>query len=717
MAPLMPELPQQSFWITCPNGFHALLKQEIQTLTGVEAEDWSRGLRLSGSLALAYRLCLWSRLANRVYLALGQTDDVSQEGLQALVESVQWDHHLRPTGTLKVTFNGHLPGIDDERFGAMKVKDFMVDQIRRQHGVRPDVDRDQPDINVWVQVSRKRIDMGLDLSGDSLHRRGYRRATGPAPLKENLAAAVLYAANWPERAARGESFIDPLCGSGTLVAEAAMMAADLAPGLMRPSFGFEKWLGHERSTWNELLAEARQRRQEGEARMPAVLGYDADGGVVASANQTLERLGISRQSRCYKKPLADWSVPTHLPMKAGLVACNPPYGERLGNKPELLALYRRLGQLATTDLSEWTLAMLTSDTLLARETGLRAQQKVRFFNGPIETHLYLFEPGQQAQPASSAHQAQDDALRNRLLKNLKQRQKWAKRQGIEAYRLYDADLPEFALAVDLYPGCLHVQEYAPPKDIPEEKSRQRLMHALAILGEVTGLPAESIVLKQRQRQKGRQQYERQAERGEFFTVQEFGVSLNVNLHDYLDTGLFLDHRPTRHWIQQQAKGKRFLNLFCYTGAATAHAAVGGAAQTTSVDLSRTYLNWAKDNLRLNGLVPGGHHRFIQADCLLWLAENREQFDLIFLDPPTFSNSARMSDTLDIQRDHPALLKDAMAALAADGVLVFSNNFRRFKLDQSIIEQYDVKEVTHLTVPEDFKRKRPHQCWLLRHKKA
>lgn len=715
MPQLMPEQPMQTFWITCPNGFHALLKEEIQALTGSEAEDWSRGLQLKGELPLAYRLCLWSRLANRVYLALGQTDDVSQEGLEALIDAVQWDHHIRPTGTLKVTFNGHLPGIDDERFGAMKVKDVMVDQIRRQHGVRPDVDRDQPDISVWVQVSRKRIDLGLDLSGDSLHRRGYRRATGPAPLKENLAAAVLLAADWPKRAARGESFIDPLCGSGTLVAEAAMMAADLAPGLMRQHFGFENWLGHDRTAWNDLLAEARQRRQEGEAKMPVVLGYDADGGVVASANQTLERLGVSRQSRCYKKPLTDWSLPTHLPMTPGLVACNPPYGERLGNKPELLALYRRLGQLATTELTEWTMGILTSDTLLARETGIRAQQKLRFFNGPIETHLYLFEPGQQVQPASSAHQEQDNALRNRLLKNLKQRQKWAKKQGIEAYRLYDADLPEFALAVDVYPGCLHVQEYAPPKEIPEEKSRQRLMHALAILGEVTGLPAESIVLKQRQRQKGRQQYERQAERGEFFTVQESGVALNVNLHDYLDTGLFLDHRPTRLWIQQQAKGKRFLNLFCYTGAATAHAAVGGASQTTSVDLSRTYLNWAKDNLRLNGLVPGGHHRFIQVDCMAWLAENREQFDLIFLDPPTFSNSARMSDTLDIQRDHPALLKDAMAALAPDGVLIFSNNFRRFKLDESIADQYNVKEVTHLTVPEDFKRKRPHQCWHLRHK--
>lgn len=704
-----------TFWVTCPQGFHRLLKPEITEITGRPATDWSRGLAFEGHLSDAYRLCLWSRLANRVHLALGQTGDVSMDGLTALIDGIDWDRHVRPGGTLRVDFHGRMNGIDDPRYGAQKVKDVIVDQMRARHGIRPSVERDKPDIVVFVQAGRQRLDLGLDLSGDSLHKRGYRQATGPAPLKENLAAAVLMAADWPRRAAAGEAFIDPLCGSGTLVVEAALIAADAAPGLMRRHFGFDGWLGHDRGLWNDLVSEARQRRQEGEAGMSPVLGYDADGGVVARANETLERLGLSRQARCYHKSLDGWTRPTHWALQPGLVCCNPPYGERLGNKPQWLALYRRLGELAQSELSDWTLGVLTSDAVLARETGLKANAKERFFNGRLETHLYLFAPGERQGQVSPAQAEQDSALRNRLQKNLKQRRKALKGKDIEAYRLYDADLPEFALAIDVYGDQLHVQEYAPPRQIPEDKARARLLHALAVLGEVMAVPADHIVLKQRQRQKGRAQYERQNESGDFFTVREEGVQLQVNLRDYLDTGLFLDHRPTRHWLQQQAKGKRFLNLFCYTGAATAHAYVGGAASTTSVDLSRTYLNWARENLRLNGGRPDAQHRFIQTDCLQWLTECRERFDLIFLDPPTFSNSARMSDTLDIQRDQRALIDSVMKVLAKDGLLVFSNNYRKFKLDPDLEERYSVSDKTALSVPFDFQQKRPHRCWHLRHK--
>lgn len=702
-------------WITCPNGFHGLLKREITNITGMIPRDWARGMALDAPLIEAYRLCLWSRLANRVYLPLGQSADMSMDGLKYLVSSINWDDHVRPSGSLRVDFQGHLPGIDDSRFGGQKVKDHIVDQMRERHGVRPDVDRDSPDISVVVLIGRKRIDLALDLSGDSLHRRGYRRATGPAPLKENLAAALLMAANWPDRVRNGESFIDPLCGSGTVVIEAAMMASNFAPGLLRQRFGFEGWLGHDRGGWNELLADARNKRMEGEQTMVPVLGYDADGGVVAGANETLERLGLSRQTRCYHKPLAQWARPTHLALKPGLVVTNPPYGERLGNKPELLALYHQLGSLALTELTDWTMAVLTADVVLARETGLRAAEKLRFFNGPIETHLYVFPVGDRAARQPSQQVAQDDALRNRLIKNMKLRQKWLKKENIEAYRLYDADLPEFAIAVDCYGDSLHVQEYAPPKEIPEEKARQRLMHALAVLGEVSGVPAERIILKQRQRQRGKQQYERRDSAKEVFTVAEYGVNLQINLHDYLDTGVFLDHRPTRLWIQQQAKGKSFLNLFCYTGAATAHALIGGASSTTSVDLSRTYLTWAKDNIHHNGGQVGGHHRFIQADCMTWIEQNNAKYDLIFMDPPTFSNSARMSDTLDIQRDHPGLIRAAMRSLAPDGVLIFSNNFRKFKLDPAMWEEFEIKDVTKASIPFDFKRSRPHQCWHIGHK--
>src|SRR5690606_34305272 len=261
--------------------------------------------------------------------------------------------------------------------------------------------------------------------------------------------------------------------------------------------------------------------------------------------------------------------------------------------------------------------------------------------------------------------------------------------NISCYRLYDADMPEFAVAVDLYDGWAHVQEYAAPASVSEDKAQARLQDVLVALPQVLGTPAERVVLKQRQRQTGKQQYERMDRRGEFLTVQEGQVRLLVNLTDYLDTGLFLDHRPMRLRIAEEARGKRFLNLFCYTASATVHAAVGGARRTTSVDLSKTYLDWARRNLALNGLSD-----------LHQLVQDRGEYDLIVLDPPTFSNSKRMDDVFDVQRDHVQLLDMAMARLAPGGVLYFSNNFRRFKLDPALEEKYQVEDISAQTLDKD-----------------
>lgn len=703
------------FWVTCPQGVHGLLKQEIADLTGASVGDWHKGVQFTGSLKDAYRVCLWSRLANRVYVALAESQEVSFDALQALVTSVNWDTHLRPSGSLKVVFTGRLPEIRDTRFGAQKVKDWVVDQIRDRHGVRPNVDPQSPDLTIFAQVARKKLFLGIELTGESLHRRGYRQATGPAPIKENLAAALLLAADWPNRAKQGESFLDLMCGSGTIVTEAAMIAADYAPGLGRTHFGFERWLQHSVNDWRELLAEARERRERGREQMPTVLGYDADGGVIASANAILEKLGLEKQARCYHKPLADWTLPTHWPLKPGLWVSNPPYGERLGDKPTLLRTYRRIGEIAREQLSGWELGMLTSDDILAREIGFKPHEKRRLFNGPIETTFYQFHVD-ATQPASvPVNNEQIEAFRNRLLKNQKQLKKWLNRENLEAYRLYDADIPEFALAIDVYGQSLHVQEYAPPKSVPEQKAQQRLLQAVDALSDVLQIPVSQIAVKRRERQKGTRQYEKNAARNEAFTVTEYGVRLKVNLHDYLDTGLFLDHRNMRKKVQQTCKGQRLLNLFCYTGAFTAHAFVGGAASTTSVDLSKTYLAWAKENLQLNGGKAGPSHKFIHSDCLQWLADSKDTFDLIVMDPPTFSNSARMKETLDVQRDHEFLVNQAMRLLSKEGVMIFSNNYRKFYLDEHLYEQYSVTDVTQQSVPKDFSRAKPHRCFEIRHK--
>ena len=305
---------------------------------------------------------------------------------------------------------------------------------------------------------------------------------------------------------------------------------------------------------------------------------------------------------------------------------------------------------------------------------------------------------------------------NRLAKNIKKIEKWAKQQGLDAYRLYDADLPEYNLAVDRYGDHIVVQEYAAPKNIDEQKARQRLLDAVSATLYVTGVETNKLVLKVRQKQKGTNQYEKLANKGDYFYVNEYGAKLWVNLTDYLDTGLFLDHRLTRKMVGEMAKGKTFLNLFAYTGSATVHAALQGAKATTTVDMSNTYLNWAEQNLELNE-IPLRNHRLFQADCLQWLAECRERFEVIFVDPPTFSNSKRMNESWDVQRDHIKLMSQLKRILTQDGTIIFSNNKRGFKMDMEGLAELGLKaeNISKKTLPLDFERNpHIHNCWVVTH---
>jgi len=306
-----------------------------------------------------------------------------------------------------------------------------------------------------------------------------------------------------------------------------------------------------------------------------------------------------------------------------------------------------------------------------------------------------------------------EMLVNRLRKNLRHLGKWARREGVTCYRLYDGDLPEYALAVDLYEGWAHVQEYAAPATVDPAKAEARLADALAAIPNAVGIPADRVILKIRRRQKGLAQYERQATTDQFHEVHEGGLRFLVNLADYLDTGLFLDHRPTRALIRGLISGGRFLNLFAYTGTASVSAAAGGAAATTTVDMSSVYLDWARRNMALNGFTEGRAHRFVRADCLAWLATPREErYHVIFLDPPTFSNSKRMGEaTFDVQRDHVGLIQAAAKLLARDGILLFSNNFRHFKMSRAGLPDLAIEDISHATIPPDFQRNlRIHNCW-------
>lgn len=723
----------QQFFAICPKGFEELIIEELQTFGAEQCKATVGGVYFHGGMEVAYRACLWSRLANKILLPLVSEEVRHIDHLYQVCRAIEWDQHLTTARTFAVDFNGQAPFVRNTHFGALKVKDAVVDYFKDRDGERPSVARQRPDVQLNAHLNKGQFTLYLDLSGESLHRRGYRLDGGLAPLKENLAAAILIRAGWPAIAKQGGALLDPMCGSATLLIEGALMAADIAPGIERDYFGFDGWLGHVPSLWRRLVEEAEQRRDAGlEAGLPEIRGYDASVKALNAADENIARAGLSRFVRVSRKELQHFAVPTHTEVTPGLVVTNPPYGERLGDEEALVHLYQYLGERMRREFVGWQLAMITGNPDLGKRMGLRSHKQYQFRNGNIPSKLLLFKVTPEAFVIDAANRpgspvvtdkpeavALSDAAQmfaNRLRKNLRTIGKWAKQQGITCYRLYDADLPEYAVAIDVYGPRVHVSEYAPPKNIDPVVAQQRVDDVITVVPEVLAVDKAWVYLKQRQRQKGTDQYNKFDSQREYFEVNEGAVRLLVNLSDYLDTGLFLDHRPVRMDIAKRAKGKRFLNLFCYTGTATVHAAAAGAWYSLSVDMSNTYLRWLSKNLAINGLSES-KHRTERANVVEWLAaEADQQFDLILLDPPTFSNSKRMEDVFDVQRDHVMLVERCMARLAQGGLLIFSNNYRRFQMDAELEQKYQVEDVTPKTIDKDFARHANiHKCWHIQHR--
>ncbi|MGD0958461.1 MAG: bifunctional 23S rRNA (guanine(2069)-N(7))-methyltransferase RlmK/23S rRNA (guanine(2445)-N(2))-methyltransferase RlmL [Methylomonas sp.] len=727
-------MTEYQLFATTPKAMEDILAAEIAALGGRNIQNKLAGVAFQGDLETAYRACLWLRTANRVLLLLRQFPVASQQDLYAGVQTIDWSLHLDAESSLAVSFSvKNNPAIINSHFGALKVKDAIVDQLRAKFAKRPDIDVKCPDIRVNVYLHNETAQLSLDLSGESLHKRGVREINVAAPIKENLAAALLLKSGWPEIAAQGGSLLDPMCGSGTLLLEGAMMAADYAPGLQRDYFGFLGWKLHDAQLWEALLSEARRRRDNGLLKLPAIAGFDQDRRSVAAAVQHIENAGLHGKIHVEKRDIADADAPASWPK--GLLVCNPPYGERLGDEQETAELYRRFGQVLKNRFTGWRAAMIISNPELGFRLGIRSQKPVTLFNGALECKLLRFDIREQAffEPKPKTRQQRVEQIRrdsqgvaadmqaemfaNRLGKNLHKWAKWAAQRHIDCYRLYDADLPEYAVAVDIYQGektWVHVQEYEPPKTIDPRKANQRLTAVMAEIPRILRVAGEQVFLKVRFKQKNSEQYEKQADSGHFHQVAEGGCRFWVNFEDYLDTGLFLDHRPLRMQIQQLAKGKRFLNLFAYTGAASVHAIKGGALSSLTIDMSNTYLDWAKRNFDLNAV--GGNHKLLRANCLHWLEEQagnrvKPEFDLIFLDPPTFSNSKKMAEAFDVQSDHVRLLRHAAGLLAAGGVIFFSTNFRRFKLDAEALADLRIENISAATIGEDFARNpKIHYCW-------
>lgn len=749
---------QLEFFATCPQGFEHILADELKRLRAQSVRPLKGGVAFFGSKAEGYRVCLWSRIASRVLRVMGRVDAFSAEALYEGVKALPWAAVVGEGATIAVTARGTNDALRNTQFVGLKVKDAVCDCLREARGKRPDVQPQRPDVPLWVSLHGKKATVSIDYAGESLHRRGYRVPSEQveAPLKEALAAGMLVWGGWDRLAApalrRAKAqhegvegvadapvFVDPACGSGTLVLEAAMMATDRAPGLSRDYWGFEGCADFDADAFDDLLADADERFEQGLENAPSLYGFDIDSQAVGIARGNARRLGLAKQVTFGCADCADLQTSLHQhevqTEQQGFVAINPPYGMRL-LAHGLEGFYDHLSQGLRTLPETWQMVVITPDAEFDASVGFDAVRTLPVYNGAIEAALRSYQLGhstlieapvvtlegkETVVSVSSDHALQFAA---RLRKMAKARRKWARKASVHAYRIYDADLPDYAVAVDVFEPqgeevpYLLVTEYQAPKEIDPAKASRRFKDACAVAPVILGVPEERLFTRVRRQAKGGSQYRREEHKAHRIVVEEAGHPFELDLSGYLDTGLFLDHRITRGMVGEMAAGTRFLNLFAYTGSATVYAAAGGAMQTTTVDMSQTYLDWAKRNMKASGFT-GPEHRFVRADVLAWVehaVEEDARYDLVFLDPPTFSNSKTMGQrTWDIQRDHGELLRLVRRLLAPGGTIVFSGNLRSFKLDEVKVRAcgLGIENVTDQTIPEDFSRNpKIHFCYLL-----
>ena len=745
--------------ITCADGLEAPLQTEL-TSFGIASEIKSTGrLAATGTLRDLYTICLWSRVASRVLMLIKRKNinteyDVAEQ-LYGLAKSVDWTEQFKLEQTFAIRLSVDKRVAVSQQFAMLRIKDAIADTFNEVYDSRPNVDSKNPDFSVFATVNDKQAELYLDLSGTSLHRRGYRVAMTEAPLKENLAAALLYSAGWHKKNEEGNAplynaLIDPMCGSGTFIIEALLMHCDYAVGIDKAAnqFGFYQWQHHDDALWQQMIDDAQTRFRDALAitneqpdTLPLILGFDADSGAILATEKNLIAAGLQDllplldletraldQLSSVLKPLVDDGR-----LSNPLVITNPPYGERLGDEEMIKPLYHALGLILQDSFAgidiDPMVGILAANVEQVDILPIKEPKTLRCHNGAITVYFRYgtLIAGQTGNLVSRFEKREIEVEEgqdfiNRLQKNLAKLKKLAKKDTVSNLRVYNADLPDFKVAVDLYGDYVHVQEYAPPKTIPPETAKKRFNLALMGIREVFGINREQIFIKTRARQSGNDQYSKQGnteKRGKFYVAREDGAYFYVNFTDYLDTGLFIDHRNMRARIKDNSRNKSVLNLFAYTCTASVHAALAGAKKVTSVDLSQNYLDWGKQNFVLNGLdVSRNKYQFVAADIFEWIKDNTEQFDIIFIDPPTFSNSKKFQGTFDVQRDHSALINRAMNRLTSDGVLYFSNNFTRFELDEQLTERYDIVDITQKTIGFDFDVKKPiHQSFEIRHRQS
>ena len=711
-----------------------LIAEEARKAGAERVRVTPSGVDFEGSLETGYRFCFETRISSRLLMGLFVDDDIiSDKELEEATAMLPWEEYIDPTKTLKVTCTTqNCRYITNSHYGALKVKDGIVERIREKfNGERPYIEIHEPDLTVHVHIEDTTVKWYVDFSGENLSMRGYRGEQTEALLKEHLAAALIGRSEWRKSVNDGNPlpFYDPFCGSGTIAVEAALMATDTAPGLLRKKpYPFESLPNFDKEAFDRVVEEAEERRRRAiDERDISIFASDISRTAVEISKAAALKAGVYD---FISFSVQDFTKLEKPPVSKGCIVTDPPYGERMTVR-DIDLLYENTGKVLQNVFKGWDATILTGNSELLSNIDMKPDRTNTLFNGGImcqAAHYHIFTDEereammQKALEKKKQRQAEPltpgaEMAYNRLMKNLKEITPLMKEQGVECYRIYDADMPEYSASIDIYMGkWVVVSEYAAPDTIDPEDAKRRLGELVRATEKATGIDEDFIYVKERSRQKGKGQYTRLAANNKMMVARENGVRFLVNFTDYLDTGIFLDHRPVRMMIQEMAKDKRFLNLFCYTGTATLNAIKGGALSTVSVDASSTYLAWMEENLKLNGYSTVFGNLLYKSDVMDWLWDTYDKFDLIFCDPPTFSNSKDRRGSFDVQRDHVKLIDAAAMHLSPGGTLIFSNNYRKFKLDPEVMEKYVVEDITEKTIGDDFKRDmKIHHCYLIRKK--
>jgi 23S rRNA (guanine2445-N2)-methyltransferase / 23S rRNA (guanine2069-N7)-methyltransferase len=706
---------EQEFIATCASGLEELVQREAREQGGQPLNTRTGAVSVTGTLETAYKLCLWSRYASRILMPLGQFPAPDPDTLYHGVKNINWLEHLDASQTFAVDCTSFASPINNSHFASLRVKDAVVDQFKEQGNTRPSVRVERPDLKLHLFLDKDQATLSIDLSGESLHRRGYRVATGAAPLKESLAAAIVSLSGFDS--CRNITIIDPMCGSATLLIEAAMMFGNIAPGLDRKYFGFLKWKGHDPDTWNRLIGEAIEKEEQGQkSQWPRLIGYDADPGAVRAALQNIAQSDLEKRIHIEKKQLSQLEIPENI--SPGIIITNPPYGERLLEKDQSKYAYRCLGRKLKKEAQGWKAAIFTGNPDLCDAFSLQSSEQFRLYNGPIKCQLRIHTVPEEIKANSGTNKLPElkflkndqDAFANKLRKNLKPLLKWAGKNSIFSFRIYDAEIPEYNVIIDLYGHLVRVQENPPSKNIDPEKAKSRLKHVLTTVQEILGVKRSLLMVARAKRfQPDYSHGSPEKKLGRLHEVFENNSCFLANLTRPFETGLFLDQRNLRQLISNEVKGARFLNVFANTGTLAVCAANGKAKNITSVDYSKGNLAWQKNNLSLNGFA--GQYLNQDSDCLRWLQNDKQEYDYIVLTPPVFSDSRTAARIFDIKRQHPLLIRRAMSRLAPGGQIIFFVNCRNFVLDSKLSQDFSFKNISSQIVPRDFERnKKSYYCW-------